>query len=155
MDNVITAVFGAMRTAKTAPRHQYDYGQYLKFSGLPAMPDAYEVHFANAGDTDALRVLSDGTPVAIPDEMLTTGRDIEAWVYVHTAAEDGETVYTAHIPVIKRARPVDYEPTPEEAGLVEQAIEALNRKIDVLDNANIYGMSVEGTTLVFTSTKEG
>lgn len=155
MDNVITAVFGAMRTAKTAPRHQYDYGQYLKFSGLPAMPDAYEVHFANVGDTDALRVLSDGTPVAIPDELLTTGRDIEAWVYVHTAAEDGETVYTAHIPVIKRARPVDYEPTPEKAGLVEQAIEALNRKIDVLDNANIYEMSVDDTTLVFTSTKEG
>ena len=134
MDNLITAVFGALRTTTTVPRHQWDYGQLLRFAGTIDLPNVYEVHFANEGQPEAARILSDGSPVAIPDELFQTGADILAWVYVHTEAEDGETVYRARIPVIARAKPEDYEPTPTEIGIVEQAIEALNHAVDNVDN---------------------
>lgn len=136
MDNLITAVFGALRTTTTVPRHQWDYGQLLRFAGTIDLPNVYEVHFANEGQPEAARILSDGSPVAIPDKLFQTGADILAWVYVHTEAEDGETVYRARIPVIARAKPEDYEPTPTEVGIVEQAIELLNQEIADIENAH-------------------
>lgn len=147
MDNLITAVFGASHSTKTAPRHQWDYGQLLQFAGSIRLPSEFEVHFANKGTSEAARVLSDGGPVAIPNELLATGADVLAWVYIHTAADDGETVYTATIPVIPRAKPEDYEPTPVEAGLIEQAIEALNRAAE----RHSIAMDLDGTTLILTS----
>lgn len=136
MDNMITAVFGALRTTTTVPRHQWDYGQFLRFAGTIDLPSVYEVHFAAEGQQEAARILTDGSPVPIPDGLFITGLDIRAWVYVHTAAEDGETVYLAKIPVIPRAKPEDYEPTPAKVGIVEQAIEMLNREIDDIENAH-------------------
>ena len=136
MDNIITAVFGALRVTRTVPRHQWDYGQFLRFAGTIDLPNVYEVHFAAEGQQEAARILTDGSPVRIPDELFTTGADIRAWVYVHTEAEDGETVYLAKIPVIPRAKPEDYEPTPAQVGIVAQAIELLNQEIDDIENAH-------------------
>lgn len=136
MDNIITATFGAMRETRTPPRHQYDYGQILQIRGVTRLPDTYEVHFGNEGSAVAMRVLSDGGQAAIPDALLTTGKDVLAWIFVHTEATDGETVYRVRIPVIPRPRPEDYEPTPAQVGIVEQAIEMLNREIDDIENAH-------------------
>ena len=136
MDNLITAVFGALRTTITVPRHQWDYGQLLRFAGTIDLPNVYEVHFANDGQPEAARILSDGSPVAIPDELFQTGADILAWVYVHTEADDGETVYRARIPVIARAKPADYEPTPTEVGIEEQSNALLNQEIADIENAH-------------------
>lgn len=136
MDNIITAVFGALRVTATAPRHQWDYGQFLRFAGTINLPRVYEVHFANDGQAEAARILSVGNLVAIPDELFQTGKDILVWVYVHNAADDGTTVYLVKIPIIPRAKPEDYEPTPVEVGIVEQAIELLNQEIDDIENAH-------------------
>ena len=206
MDNIITAVFGAARDTRTQPRYRYNRGQRLQIAGLAGLPDVYEVHIANVGDAEAARVIYSGEPVPIDNKYFETGRDIQAWVYVSNAATDGTTKRTAVIPIINRPMPVDYEPTPEETGIVEQAIELLNHEIadieDAAQNAQIaqtaaaaaqadaetasqgatqatasaesatqsaqraeaaadiaerhgYALNIDGTTLVFTSPKEG
>ena len=133
-ENIIVAAFGARRETQTAPRHQWDCGQIIRFEGIRGLPKYYEVHIANSGDTVAARMLSNDDGVPIPDRYFETGRYVVAWVYVRNEATDGTTRYTAHIPVIPRAKPEDYEPTPEQAGIVEQAIEALNNAVDNIDN---------------------
>lgn len=129
--NVITAVFGANREARTAPRHRYDYGQTLKFSGIVDLPVYYEMHFAKSPTAaEALRVMGTAEGVSIPDSLLQTAGDIYAWVYVHTGQRDGETVYRAIIPVSERPKPEDPTESPIDPDIVEQAIAALNEKID-------------------------
>lgn len=145
--NIIPAVFGAQRTITLAPRYRYDYGQLLKITGA-RLPDVYEVHFANEGQTEAMRVLNDGEYVPVPDELFTTGKDILAWIYVHMDEDDGETVYKMRVPVNDRARPEDYQPTPVEIGIVEQAIAALNRSIGAQ-------AELDGNTLILTTPGEG
>lgn len=136
MDNMITAVFGALRVTRTVPRHQWDTGQKLRFAGTLRLPNVYEVHLANKGEAEAARILSDGSPVDIPDELFQSGKDILAWVYVQDSAEEGQTEYMAVIPVLPKAKPEDYTPTPRETGIVEQAIELLNQEIDDIENAH-------------------
>lgn len=134
MDNMITAVFGALRVTRTIPRHQWNVGQKLRFAGTLRLPNVYEVHLANEGEAEAARFLTDGSPVDIPDELFQSGKDILAWVYVQDSAEEGQTEYMAVIPVLPKAKPEDYTPTPREVGIVEQAIEALNNAVDNVDN---------------------
>lgn len=130
-NNVITAYFktGCV-AATTRSRYRYDYGQILVFDGLD-LPDAYEVHFASeemGGETVTQIGNADG--VIIPDQYLTTGKDIYAWVFLHTGEDDGETVYRVHIPVINRPEPSDLEPTPVQQDAITQAIAALNAAVD-------------------------
>ena len=128
--NVITAVFGALHETKVRPRYQYDHGQILRFRGV-ALPDFYEVHFANVGSTaDAVRRIGDADGVEIPDEYYQSGADIIAWMYLHEDNADGETEYRVRIPIIKRNRPADSNPSPEQQDVVEQAIYLLNTAVD-------------------------
>lgn len=136
MDNMITAVFGALRVTRTVPRHQWDTGQKLRFAGTLRLPNVYEVHLANEGEAEAARILTDGSPVDIPDELFQSGKDILAWVYVQDSAGEGQTEYMAVIPVLPKAKPEDYTPTPRETGIVEQAIDLLNQEIDDIENAH-------------------
>lgn len=130
MTNIVKAIFGAMRTAQTRKLHQWDYGQILQFIG-PELPGTYTVHFANDPvKGEAKTQIGDATGVVIPDEYLTTGATVYAWVYLHTGADDGETVYTAVIPVIPRPRPTEDEPTPEQRGLIDTAIAAINAAVE-------------------------
>lgn len=125
MSNVVTAVFGGFKTITTSPKYQYDYGQMLVLKKIP-LPDAYEVHFSNEELGQAKKVIGDANGVMIPDEYFLSGQPIYAWLFLHDTVTDGYTLYTAKIPIIKRARPIDTEPTPVQQDIITQAIAVLN-----------------------------
>lgn len=125
-DNIVRASFVFGKTAKTRSLHQWDYGQVLRFEALD-LPAAYTVHFANQPMSGNAKTQVGGPDgVTIPDEYLTTGLPVYAWVYLHAGADDGETVYSVTIPVAKRPKPTEEPPTPAQQSAVEQAIIALN-----------------------------
>lgn len=131
--NVVTARFTFGHSAKTGERHQWDHGQILKFEGID-LPATYTVHFANqplVGNAKTQVGNTDG--VTIPDEYLTTGLPVYAWVYLHTGADDGETVYSVMIPVTARPKPVEDAPTPVQQGVIEQTIAALNEGVEAVE----------------------
>lgn len=132
-DNIVRASFIFGRTANTRSLYQWDYGQVLKLEGLD-LPDAYTVHFANqpmSGNAKTQVGGADG--VDIPDEYLTTGLPVYAWVYLHTGADDGETVYSVTIPVTKRPQPTEEPPTPQQQGAIDTAIAALNEGVTTVE----------------------
>lgn len=126
MSNITTATFnGEKREALTCPLYQYDYGQILQIVGLD-LPASYQVHFANyESQGEAAVVLGNEDGVAIPNEYLETGKDVYAFIFLNTGADDGETEYVIHIPVIRRPVPEEYEPTPEEENIVQQLLGAV------------------------------
>lgn len=131
--NIVTARFTYGNSTKTRGLHQWDYGQVLKFEGL-ALPSAYTVHFANqllAGNAKTQVGNADG--VSIPDEYLTTGLPVYAWVYLHTGESDGETVYSVMIPVRPRPKPDGETPTPQQRSAIDQAIAALNAGVEQVE----------------------
>lgn len=135
MSNVVTAVFGASKVTRTRALYQWDYGQVLQFSGLD-LPSAYTVHFSNVGVGGAAKTMVGGADgVDIPDEYLTTGQTVYAWVYLHTGADDGETVYAVIIPVTQRPKPIDESPTPVQQDAIDQAIAALNAGVEAAQEA--------------------
>ena len=128
--NIVNAVFGGSKETITRKIRQWDYGMLLVFSGLE-LPQAYEVHFSNTEFSgNAKTQIGDENGVIIPDEYLTTGEPVYAWLYLHTGADDGETVYSVKIPVVKRAMPTHEEPTPVQQSEIEQALAALNSAVE-------------------------
>lgn len=160
--NVVTAVFGAFRSVKTAPLWQYDYGQILRFRGL-TLPEAYEVHFSNSISGASKTKIGNANGVLIPDEYLTNGASVYAWVFLHVGDSDGETRYMVEIPINKRAKPTDEAPTPKQQSEITQTIAALNAAVDKAELAakSIENMSVSahsvtgGPTVDKTVSKEG
>lgn len=149
VDNIVRASFVFGKSTKTRGLHQWDYGQVLKFEGL-SLPSAYTVHFSNqllAGNAKTQVGNADG--VSIPDEYLTTGLPVYAWVYLHAGESDGETVYSVMIPVTARPRPVEDAPTPVQQGVIDTAIAALNAGVAAAEDAQeaIENMGVTAETL--------
>lgn len=128
-NSIVCAVFGGFKKAKTRALWQWDYGMTLVFKGL-SLPEYYTVHFANQPMSgEAKKQLGGSEGVIIPDEYLTTGLPVYAWVYLHEGESDGETVYMVEIPVQKRPKPTEEEPTPAQQTLIEQAIAALTENV--------------------------
>ena len=133
MDNIVrVTIKEPYLTAVTGTRYQYDYGQILKPDGID-LPTAYEVHFSIGNET----ITQIGTPegVTIPDEVFLSGKDIDAYIFLHSGADDGETVYKVKIPVLDRPRPSDEEPTPVQQSAIDQAIAALNTAVEEAENS--------------------
>lgn len=125
-NNILTVVFGPSRTGQTRKVYQYDYGMVLRFPELN-LPVAYEVHFANKETgVDSVTQIGNADGVSVPDAMFISGEPIYVWIYLHTGQDDGETVYRALIPVVKRSRPSDATPDPVQQSEIDQAIAALN-----------------------------
>ena len=125
MSNILKVKFCKDTLVHANPLYQYDYGQKIKIFGLK-LPAYYEVHFSNYERGDATIVLASSDEFEIPDMYLQSGRDIYIWIYLHTGDNDGETEYQIIIPVIKRAKPTDEVPTPEEQSVITETIAALN-----------------------------
>lgn len=122
--NVVVACFpDGERKTTAASLWQYDYGQILKFD--LDLPQAYEVHFANAEGGNSVTQIGDADGVAIPDALLLTGKVVYAWVFLHTGNDDGETEYKVTIPVNKRPKPTNATPTPVQQDAITEAIAAL------------------------------
>ena len=121
-DNVIVAAFNERdRKCVVGPLWQYDYGQVLKITGLE-LPALYEVHFANdpRGIAKVMHGTEDG--VSIPDEYLTSGASVFAWLFLHTGQDDGGTEYQVEIVVRRRAKPSAEVPTPVEHDVISELI---------------------------------
>lgn len=133
--NIVTAELDSRFPSRTVPLYQYDYGQILKFEGVE-LPDAYEVHFSNE-DTEGTAKVQIGTSdgVEIPDEYLLSGEPIYVWVFLHTGESDGETEYKTVIPVHKRSRVENVEPTPVQQDVITQTIAALNAGVERAESA--------------------
>ena len=149
MSNIVTAVFRASKMTRTRALYQWDYGQVLRFSDLE-LPYTYTVHFSNfsvGGEAKTMIGGNDG--VDIPDEYLTTGQNVYAWVYLHTGVDDGETMYAVTIPVQSRPMPTEDKPTPVQQGLIEQAIALLNTGVAAAQEAAemLANPSVEAVSL--------
>lgn len=126
--NQVTATFQSCGYSTTAPIYQYDYGQKLVFDGFD-LPAAFEVHFSNGLDEDTTTQIGADNTVDIPDAYLLTGKNISAWIFLHTGADDGETEYYIEIPVTERAKPTNLEPTPVQQDAITQAIAALQTAV--------------------------
>lgn len=147
--NIVTAAFGGSKVVRTRALYQWDYGQVLQFSGLD-LPDAYTVHFSNVGvGGTAKTMVGNADGVTIPDEYLTTGQTVYAWVYLHTGDADGETVYAVIIPVTARPKPTEDEPTPVQQGAIDQAIASLNAGVEAAQEAaeSVQDMGVTAETM--------
>ena len=130
--NILTVVPDSHRTVMTDPLYQYDYGQRLVLDGID-LPETYEVHFSNTESGDSTTSIGNSTGVDIPDTYLTKGREIHAWLYLHTGEDDGETVYKITIPVRKRAKVTNVQPTPVQQDVITQTIAALNAGVGEAD----------------------
>ena len=128
--NILTATFkpGARVCTPDKKGVQYDYGQVLRIAGLD-LPDAFEVHFANAGDTTTITQIAQNGVVEIPDQFFTSSKQINAYIFLHDGETDGETEYKITIGVLPRPAISDEEPTPEEQSAITQAIAALQSAV--------------------------
>ena len=146
-NNVILASFGASNLIRTRSAYQYDYGMILQFQGIE-LPTAYEVHFSNIDTGNAVTQIGNEDGVTIPDTMFLSGESINAWVYLHTGEDDGETVYTAVIPVLERAKPHNGTPTPVQQDAITEAIAALDSAVEQVEadasSANADALKAEG-----------
>lgn len=132
--NIVTAKFNNTRRATTRPITQYDYGQILRIEGIE-LPATYEVDFSNNEHTgDSKPQLGSASGVHIPEEYIKTGKDIYAFVYLHTGAEDGETFYWIKIPNELRPMRTNEEPTPEEQSVITETIAALNAGVKTVED---------------------
>lgn len=136
--NIITANFsGGGTSATTAPLWQWDYGQMLCITGID-LPAAFEVHFSTnkTGGVSTVAVGADGQ-VTIPNDLLTIGKNLNAWIYLSDAQGEGETEYSILIPVKARPMPETYdaEVTGEFDDVVRQVSEYAETAQTAADNA--------------------
>lgn len=142
--NIITAQLIQGETTRTIPLWQYDYGMVLLPVGVD-LPDAYEVHFANVKSATTVTSIGDANGVAIPDSVLLSGKNINAYIYLHSGENDGETVYHVIIPVNDRAQPTNEPPTPVQQDVITQTIAVLNAAVEKSDsNVLKYPKIVDG-----------
>jgi hypothetical protein len=132
--NITTVSFGAGDTIAISEEslYQYDYGQILQIEGLD-LPTVYTVDFCNSGDSDTMPMIGDANGVTIPDDFLRTGKNINAFIWLHTGDADGETEYKIVIPVAPRPERGDEEPTPTQQTVIDQLITQLNNGVDHVD----------------------
>ena len=132
MNNIVTAAFGGSRSARTRGLYQWDYGMVLQFTGL-SLPSAYTVHFSNTPMSGTAKTqVGNADGVSIPDEYLTTGGNVYAWIFLHSGENDGYTCYMVTIPVTARPQPTEDAPTPVQRSVIDQAIAALNGGIQAM-----------------------
>ena len=125
----IRAVFGALRSTVTKPLFKIDSGVILQIAGITDLPEYFNADFANSEKGTATRMLGHDGEVTIPDALLQTGLPIFCWIYVVNETT-GRTVYSVKIPVKQRSNVEDAQPTPEQADIITQAINALNNAGD-------------------------
>ena len=135
--NIIYIYFKGKHLITSKSQYQYNHGQFLYFADLN-LPQAFEVHFSNKDKGFSKPQVGSNKLVEIPDEYYWSGAQmIYAWIYLHSDIDDGETVYEVRIPLIKRAKPTDEEPLPQQQGTIDRAIAELNNAIEVTNgNAN-------------------
>lgn len=113
---------------------QNDYGQKMLITGIE-LPLSYEVHFANSSRGDSVPELGDSSGVLIPDTVLTSGKPVYFWLFLHVGENDGQTVYGGVINVKPRtALPTVEPPTPAQQSILDELMAAMNNAISHVDD---------------------
>ena len=129
--NIIYLYFKGKHLITSKSQYQYNHGQYLYFADLN-LSQPFEVHFSNKQRGESKTQIGSNKLVEIPDEYFWSGAlEIYAWIYLHSGADDGETIYEVKIPLIKRAKPTDEEPLPVQQSAIDKAIAELNNAVDI------------------------
>ena len=140
---------------RTEPIWQYDVGHVLNLEGFDNLPETFQMHYSHSQMGDAITQIGSNGQVSLPDEFAQTSAPIFAWVYV---AEDdtGLTKYTIEIPVMRRAKITNQEPTPVEQSAIDQAISALNAGVARAETAaaNAESSGDAAATAAQTATKK-
>lgn len=127
--NIITANLSHGKQFVTASRYMEDYGQILKIEGID-LPSVYQVDFSNnLMRGTSMTVLGNADGVAIPDQYISTGRDVYAFLYL-VGDSWGRTIATIRIPNKTRPTRTDAIPTPTQQGIIDQTIAALNDAVE-------------------------
>ena len=93
--------------------------------------------------------------VEIPNECFESGLNIYVWIYLHVGADDGETEYQITIPIIKRAKPSNAEPSSAQLDIIEQTLAALTGGVrEAVGAANIALAAASSADLACTSAQE-
>jgi len=127
---ILKAVFGGGTSTVTNKRTRTDYGQVLEIIGID-LPDTFECIFSNSVTSAGVgkKMIGSAQRVLIPDEYLTTGQTIYAWILLHDTEDDGRHMYSIRIPVADMPDTSPEEPTPVEQSVISQAITALNSAV--------------------------
>ena len=135
--NIMNIYFKGKHLLTSKAQYQYNHGQFLYFADLN-LPEVFEVHFSNKDKGESKTQIGRDKLVQIPDEYFWSGAlMIYVWIYLHSTATDGETVYEVRIPLTKRAKPTDEELEPEQQTVIDRAIAELNNAVNVTtENAN-------------------
>lgn len=123
--HIIPAVFTSLRSVTTERREQWSYGQVLQISGDIELPETFEAHFCCDGDNTTITQIGQNGAVEVPPEYMETGRTVLCYIFLHDASTDGRTMYTIRIPILRRPRPTDLEPTPVQHDAITEAIGAM------------------------------
>ena len=128
---ILKAVFGGGTSTVTNKRTRTDYGQVLEIIGID-LPDTFECIFSNSNTSAGVgkKMIGSAQRVLIPDEYLTTGQTIYAWILLHDTGDDGRHMYSIRIPVADMPDTSPEEPTPVEQSVISQAITALNSAVE-------------------------
>lgn len=130
INELMVTYSGYARKTTTQPRYQYDIGQVLVFNA--DFPSVFEVHL-QSGESK-VKVIANDKRALLPDSLLEVGENIRGWMYLPTS-ESANTLFEFEIPVIKRPQGEEVTPTPQEQGIIEQAIELINSKLADLSSA--------------------
>lgn len=132
MSQIITVTFaeGQREAIAAQPLEQWAYGQTLQFEGLD-LPQAYRVDFSNFEYCGA-SIPRVGGPdgVAVPVEVLTSGRNVYAFIWVQDETS-GARYRRATVRVVPGPEP-DTDESPEEKSAVTEAINALNAAAEAI-----------------------
>ncbi|MEE1164061.1 MAG: hypothetical protein UHU21_10255, partial [Lachnospiraceae bacterium] len=128
---ILKAVFGGGTSTVTNKRTRTDYGQVLEIIGID-LPNTFECIFSNSNTSAGVgkKMIGSAQRVLIPDEYLTTGQTIYAWILLHDTEDDGRHMYSIRIPVADMPDTSPEEPTPVEQSVISQAITALNSAVE-------------------------
>ena len=134
VSNIIDVTFNGERRTSTNSLFQYDYGQILTFTDLE-LPEEFEIDFAYDRCSVSETYLGSNNQVTIPAKYLEISGSINAFIFLHTGEDDGETEYIIHIPV--KARPERTDPTPSETqrSRIDELIEQMDEAVETAETS--------------------
>lgn len=130
----VTFLNGCILATAEQSLWQYSYNQQLQINGLE-LPGVFTVDFCNEGDTTTVAMIGSSGVVDIPNELLTSGRDIVAYVFQKSALTGGITRCEIRIDVLTRPERDDETPTPEQEAVIDQYIAELNEGVEKAETA--------------------
>lgn len=143
MSQIITVTFaqGQYEAVADQPLAQWAYGQKLKFVGLE-LPASYAVDFSNwEFQGDSIQRIGNADGVAVPTEILTSGRNVYAFIWI-TDANSGRRRYMAMARVIPGPGPAPEEPNPQESSEISEVLAELNAAVETAEDAASRGPQI-------------